>query len=99
MTFIKGESGNPMGRPKGSLNRNTAHLRELISGFLNSNFETITVDFEALQPRDRIKYYCELLQFGLPKLQTTVMESRYDSLPEDQIDEIITGIINNISNN
>ena len=99
MPFIKGESGNPMGRPKGSLNRNTAHLRELISIFLNSNFETISVDFEALQPKDRIKYYCELLQFGLPKLQTTVMESRYDSLPEDQIDEIITGIINNKSNN
>ena len=99
MPFIKGESGNPTGRPKGSLNRNTAHLRELISSFLNSNFETITGDFEALQPKDRIKYYCELLQFGLPKLQTTVMESRYDSLPEDQIDEIITGIINNKSNN
>ena len=99
MPFIKGESGNPTGRPKGSLNRNTAQLRELISGFLNSNFETITVDFEALQPKDRIKYYCELLQFGLPKLQTTVMESRYDSLPDDQIDEIITGIINNKSNN
>ena len=99
MPFIKGESGNPMGRPKGSLNRNTANLRELISGFLNSNFETVTGDFEALQPKDRIKYYCELLQFGLPKLQTTVMESRYDSLPEDQIDEIITGIINNKSNN
>ena len=99
MAFIKGESGNPMGRPKGSLNRNTARLRELISGFLNSNFETISGDFEALQPKDRIKYYCELLQFGLPKLQTTVMESRYDSLPEDQIDEIITGIINNKSNN
>ena len=99
MPFIKGESGNPTGRPKGSLNRNTAYLRELISSFLNSNFETITGDFEALQPKDRIKYYCELLQFGLPKLQTTVMESRYDSLPEDQIDEIITGIINNRSNN
>lgn len=99
MPFTKGQSGNPMGRPKGSLNRNTAHLRELISCFLNSNFETISIDFEALQPKDRIKYYCELLQFGLPKLQTTVMESRYDSLPEDQIDEIISGIINNKSNN
>ena len=99
MPFTKGQSGNPMGRPKGSLNRNTAHLRELISFFLNSNFETISIDFEALQPKDRIKYYCELLQFGLPKLQTTVMESRYDSLPEDQIDEIISGIINNKSNN
>ena len=64
MPFIKGESGNPMGRPKGSLNRNTAHLRELISGFLNSNFETVTGDFEALQPKDRIKYYCELCDFG-----------------------------------
>ena len=93
MAFIKGESGNPMGRPKGSLNRNTAHLRELISAFLNSNFETISIDFKALQPKERIKYYCELLQFGLPKLQTTLLESTYDSLPEDQIDDIINGII------
>ena len=43
--------------------------------------------------KNEFKYYCELLQFGLPKLQTTVLESVYDSLPEDQIDDIINGII------
>ncbi len=98
MPFKRGESGNPNGRPKGSLNKTTFHLRELIADFLSNNFNKITIDFESLQPKEKLKFYCELLQFGLPKLQTTVLESQFESIPEDQIDKIIAELINNQPN-
>jgi hypothetical protein len=95
MAFKKGESGNPNGRPKGSINKTTFELRGLIADFLNKNFDKITLDFDTLQPKERLKYYCELLQFGLPKLQTTVLENQFESIPDEQLDNIIEGIINN----
>ena len=93
MAFKKGESGNPSGRPKGSINKITYELRGLIADFLNKNFDKITLDFDSLQPKERLKYYCELLQFGLPKLQTTILESQFESIPDEQLDDIIEGII------
>jgi len=37
MGFKKGESGNPEGRPKGSLNKTTKDIRELISEALDTD--------------------------------------------------------------
>ena len=37
MPFKKGESGNPIGRPKGSLNKVTQELREQITQAIDTN--------------------------------------------------------------
>ena len=37
MPFTKGNSGNPLGRPKGSLNHSTKEARELLSSALDTN--------------------------------------------------------------
>ena len=37
MPFKKGESGNPVGRPKGSLNKVTQELREQITQAIDTN--------------------------------------------------------------
>jgi hypothetical protein len=37
MGFKKGESGNPEGRPKGSLNKTTNDIRELISKVIDTD--------------------------------------------------------------
>ena len=89
MGFEKGVSGNYQGRPKGALNHNTTRLREAISSFLTDNFEQIIKDFEVLSPKDRLKFYCDLLNFNLPKVQSIQMETDFNMLTDSQIDNII----------
>ncbi len=89
MAFEKGISGNPEGRPKGATNRTSLQLREMITDFLENNFEKVVSDFGELKPKDRVKLYCDLLQYGLPRLQAVQIETEFDRLPEDQLDKII----------
>jgi predicted component of type VI protein secretion system len=96
MPFKKGQSGNIKGRTKGSPNRTTKQLRENINSFLNNNFQRLENDFELLPPRDRIKFYCDLLQYGLPKLQSVELESDFEHLTDMQIDKIINELKSNL---
>ena len=89
MALKKGNSGNPAGKPKGAKNKVTLQLRELISQFLEERFETIVTDFKKLEPKERVKFYCDLLQFGLPKLQSVSTEIDFEKLTDEQLDEII----------
>jgi hypothetical protein len=96
MPFRKGQSGNIKGRTKGTLNKVTKHLRESITSFLENNFERIESDFELLPPKDRVKFYCDLLQYGLPKLQTVQLETDFEHLTDLELDKIINELKNNI---
>lgn len=69
---MKGEKTG--GREKGTPNKITAQLREMISDFLTENFETVQQDFKELKPFERAKVYSDLLQYGLPKLQSVSLE-------------------------
>jgi hypothetical protein len=95
MPFKKGQSGNINGRIKGSQNKMTKQLRETIILFLERNYVRLENDFDSLPPRDRIKFYCDLLQYGLPKLQSVQLESDFDSLSDTQLDKIITELKEN----
>ena len=89
MPFEQGISGNPEGRPKGTKNKTGLQLRETITDFLENNFEKIVQDFHYLKPKDRVKLYCDLLQYGLPRLQAVQLETDFDNLSDSQLDQII----------
>ena len=89
MPFEQGISGNPEGRPKGAKNKTTSQLRETINNFLENNFEQVMKDFTELSPKDRAKLYCDLLQYGLPRLQAIQLETEFDSLSDAQLTQII----------
>lgn len=92
MAFEKGISGNPEGRPKGANNKTSLQLREMITDFLENNFQKVINDFEDLTPKDRVKLYCDLLQYGLPRLQAVQIETEFDRLTDSQLNEIINQI-------
>jgi hypothetical protein len=49
-------------------------MRELITEYLDENFEQVTTDLMELEPKERIKFYLDLLQYCVPKLQRTQIE-------------------------
>ena len=59
MPFTKGNSGNPLGRPKGSLNHSTKEVRELLSSALDTNKVKMLERIEV--PTDYINAISKLL--------------------------------------
>lgn len=66
-------TGNP-GKPKGAKNKTTKELRELIRRIIDDNIEQLEEDLQKLEPRDRVRFNIDLLQFALPKLQSQKIE-------------------------
>lgn len=94
MAFVKGQSGNAKGRPRGSQNKVTGELRDRLKDFLDGNFDKVQRDFKKLDHKDRIEYYEKFLKYVLPQLRTTDLKLDFDNMTESQIDEIITKILN-----
>jgi len=84
--FKKGESGKPTGRPTGMPNKVNQEIRERINSFLDENFDTIKSDIQQLESKDRIKFFIDLLQFGLPKLKNIEMDVQ--NMPNLQIETL-----------
>jgi hypothetical protein len=71
MGLNKGNTNNKEGRPKGIPNKITTELRILIHEFLSENWDQFKEDFEKLSPKDRAYFYEKLMQYDIPKMQST----------------------------
>lgn len=93
---MKFQLGNTAGsgRKKGSKNKVTNKLRASITAFLTDNFQTVKDDFTKMPARERAKLFVDLLQYGLPKLQALSHELGFERLSDDELNEIITTLIN-----
>lgn len=89
MPFKKGESGNPAGKPQGTRNKTTRQMRDLISGFLADNFEDVVEAFEELKPREKVKAYVDLLQYAIPKMQSTQLKSDFEAMTDEELEELV----------
>lgn len=90
MGLKKGMTNNPAGKPPGTKNKINSELRGMINDFLESKFEMVVADFETLEPKDKLKFYTDLLSYGLPKLQAASIDIDLNEvkLGKDLEDEI-----------
>jgi len=77
MSFEKGQSGNPNGRPKGAKDKATKEIREKIASILEEHFtpERVTEDLEAMEPKERLMFLTKLMEYTVPKLKQTDIEA------------------------
>ncbi len=74
-------------KPKLTINKAKQALREKISQFLVDKFDEVAEVYEVLEPKEKVKFYCALLPFGMAKVKPEP-EVNLDRLSEDEVIEI-----------
>ena len=97
MPFVKGKSGNPKGRPKGKPNKATGSLREFISQLLDENRDQIRADIARLEPKERVQALERMMQYVLPKMESTKTDIRIEHLSDRELSDIARNILTEIN--
>jgi len=73
--FKPGQSGNLIGRKKGTENLATGKVRGLWQDLMTENIDQLKEDFQTLKPKERIEMAIRMSQFLVPKLQSVEVKS------------------------
>jgi hypothetical protein len=89
MTFKKGESGNPNGRPIGSENKSTNEIREMLKLFISSNMTDLQINYNLLSPKEKFSTLEKLLKYVIPtkvdNLITKAPVSEFENWTDEEI--------------
>lgn len=98
MPFKKGDTKiNRAGRPIGSKNKINGELKQYIKEFLEKNWKSLEKDFKDLKPRDKMKFYTDLLPYVVPKLNNVKSEHDLSNLSPSQLETVADRIIENLT--
>lgn len=73
-TFQKGQSGNPNGKPKGTLAKTTKDIKEAYRQLIENNLDNLTGWLKEIakdNPERAIRILADLSEFVIPKLART----------------------------
>lgn len=94
----KGKTGNPNGRPKGSINKSTQKIRLAYAELLETNLEKIQKDLDSInKPEVRLKLLIDMSKFVVPALSSvsidaseeakSTFEDKFRELAEEESDK------------
>ncbi len=90
--LTKGQTNNPLGRPKGRTNKMTGELKNVVKDFLTGNINNFHRHFSNLSSEDYVKNYIALLKYSIPPLQAGREEVDFNDLTDAQLDYIVAAL-------
>ena len=89
-------TNNPRGKPPGTLNKLSRDMKQTIHEFLTENWDEVVIEFHKLKGKDKLNFYKDMMQYGLPKMQAMAVsgELNFKEMPEEAIDRIADKLIN-----
>jgi len=73
--FKPGQSGNPMGRPKGISNYTTSEVRKILTNIVADHLDQVYEDLAVLTPKDRVAAIIAISQIVVPKYSAVAVGS------------------------
>lgn len=88
MPWVKGKSGNPSGKPKGTLSKTTRDVREAIAQMAQDRAGDVGrwLD-EVEEPARRLELYARLIEYHIPKLSSVTLNLQ-DQRTDDLVAEL-----------
>lgn len=72
----KGKTGNPNGRPKGSINKSTQIIRMAYAELLEKNLKKMQKDLDSIEkPEMRLKILIEMSKYVVPALSSVNIDA------------------------
>ncbi len=89
MAYKKGESGNPKGKPKGTISEKTEFWNQVKEWFINDGAAKYMQEMEMLKGQAYIMAYNNGLEYFKPKLARTVDKEGEDIIPATLTIEVV----------
>ena len=88
--FQKGQSGNPKGRPRGSVDEKKAYIRDWVISIIGSNGKRLEQNFSYLSRKEQWRVATQLLPYVLPRQHEAVVDASIDANMQVRTPEPIT---------
>jgi len=73
--FQKGQSGNPKGRPRGSVDEKKAYIRDWVISIIGSNGKRLEQNFSHLSRKEQWRVITQLLPYVLPRQHEAIVDA------------------------
>jgi len=67
MSYRKGVTNNPFGRPKGVPNHTTKEIRSILKTFVEKNLDGIQEEYDKLESLEKLKILDKFIQYLIPR--------------------------------